>query len=60
MEREYEVIRKHEDFVVSPITDYYVDTKTTRYKAMYEKVLNELGVNKDEVITWLKKKKIIK
>jgi len=56
----YDTIRKHEDFIISPITDYYIDIKTTKYKGMYEKVLNELGVNKDEVITWLKKKKIIK
>jgi predicted RNA-binding Zn-ribbon protein involved in translation (DUF1610 family) len=57
--KEYEVLRKHGDFIESPITDYYDDTKTTKYKAAFEKVIQELGVNKDEVTTWLKKKKII-
>jgi hypothetical protein len=57
--KEYEVISKHEDFIIAPVTDYYVDIKTTKYKARFEKVIEELGVNKDEVITWLKKKKIV-
>jgi len=57
--KEYEVLRKHEDFIESPITDYYVDIKTTKYKAMFEKTIEELGINRDEVITWLKKKKVI-
>jgi len=57
--KEYEVLKKHEDFIESPITDYYVDRKTTKYKAMFEKTIEELGINRDEVTTWLKKKKII-
>ncbi len=57
--KEYEVLKKHEDFIESPITDYYVDTKTAKYKAKFEKVIEELGINRDEVTTWLKKKKII-
>ncbi len=57
--KEYEVLKKHEDFIDSPITDYYVDTKTAKYKAKFEKVIEELGINRDEVTTWLKKKKII-
>jgi hypothetical protein len=57
--KEYEVISKHEDFIIAPVTDYYVDIKTTKYKARAEKVIEELGVDKDEVISWLKKKKII-
>ena len=57
--KEYDVIRKHEDFVISPITDYYVDVKTTKYKAMYEKVLNELGVDRSEVVNWLKRKRVV-
>jgi len=57
--KEYEVIRKHEDFIISPITDYYVDIKTTKYKAKFEKVIEELGINKNEVVEWLKKKKVI-
>ena len=58
--KEYEVIRKHEDFIVSPITDYYVDTKTIKYKVMFEKTIEELGIDRDDVTTWLKKKKIFK
>lgn len=58
--KEYEILRKHEDFIESPITDYYVDTKTVKYKAKFEKILEELGISSDEVVTWLKKKKIIK
>ncbi len=46
-------------FADAPITDYYVDTKTAKYKAKFEKVIEELGINRDEVTTWLKKKKII-
>ena len=57
--KEYEVLRKHEDFIEAPLTDYYVDVKSTSYKAKFEKVIKELGINRDEVITWLKKKKII-
>lgn len=57
--KEYEVLRKHEDFIEEPLTDYYVDVKTTKYKAEFEKVIEELGIDKNEVITWLKKKKII-
>lgn len=58
--KEYEILRKHEDFVTAPITDYYVDVKTTKYKVMAEKTLEELGIDKNEVVEWLKKKKIIK
>ena len=57
--KEYEILRKHEDFVISPITDYYVDIKTTKYKAKFEKVIEELGINRDEVVEWLKRKKVI-
>ena len=57
--KEYEILRKHEDFIISPITDYYVDIKTTKYKAKFEKVIEELGINRDEVVEWLKKKKVI-
>ena len=57
--KEYEILKKHEDFIESPITDYYVDIKTTKYKAKFEKVIEELGINRDEVVTWLKKKKVI-
>jgi len=57
--KEYETLRKHEDFIMSPITDYYVDTKTTKYKLIFEKTIEELGINKDEMITWLKRKKVI-
>jgi len=57
--KEYEILRKHEDFIISPVTDYYVDIKTTKYKLMFEKTIEELGINKDEVITWLKRKKVI-
>jgi len=57
--KEYEILRKHEDFIISPITDYYVDIKTTKYKAKFEKVIEELGINKNEVVEWLKKKKVI-
>ena len=57
--KEYETLRKHEDFVISPITDYYVDIKTTKYKAKFEKVIEELGINRNEVVEWLKKKKVI-
>ncbi len=57
--KEYEVISKHEDFIISPITDYYVDIKTVKYKTKFERVIEELGINKNEVITWLKKKKVI-
>jgi predicted RNA-binding Zn-ribbon protein involved in translation (DUF1610 family) len=57
--KEYEILKQHEDFIVYPITDYYVDIKTDKYKAKFEKVVEELGINKEEVITWLKKKKVI-
>ncbi len=57
--KEYEVIRKHEDFIIGPVTDYYIDIKTTKYKAKFEKVIEELGINRDEVVEWLKKKKVI-
>ena len=57
--KEYEVLRKHEDFIIGPVTDYYVDIKTTKYKAKFEKVIEELGINRNEVITWLKRKKVI-
>ena len=57
--KEYEILRKHEDFIMSPITDYYVDIKTPKYKAKFEKVIEELGINRDEVVEWLKKKKVI-
>jgi len=57
--KEYEVIRKHEDFIVSPITDYYVDIKSSKYKVMFEKTIEELGINRDEVVEWLKNKKVI-
>ena len=57
--KEYEVIRKHEDFIVSPITDYYVDIKSSKYKIIFEKTIEELGINRNEVVEWLKNKKVI-
>ena len=57
--KEYEILKEHEDFIIYPITDYYVDIKTDKYKAKFEKVVEELGINKEEVITWFKKKKVI-
>jgi len=57
--KEHEVIRKHEDFIVSPITDYYVDIKSSKYKIIFEKTIEELGINRDEVVEWLKNKKVI-
>jgi len=56
---EYNSISKHADFIIGPVTDYYTDIKTTKYKAKFEKIIEELEVDKDEVITWLKKKKIV-
>ncbi len=47
------------DFIVSPITDYYVDIKSSKYKVMFEKTIEELGINRDEVVEWLKNKKVI-
>ncbi|MCI4407543.1 MAG: hypothetical protein JHC26_00490 [Thermofilum sp.] len=58
--KEYEVLSKHEDFIIAPITDYYTDTKSVKYKSKFEKIINELGINRDEVIEWFKKKKIVK
>jgi len=57
--KEYNSISKHADFIIGPVTDYYTDIKTTKYKAKFEKIIEELEVDKDEVITWLKKKKIV-
>ena len=57
--KEYNSISKHADFIIGPVTDYYTDTKTTKYKAKFDKIIQELGVDKDEVITWLKNKKIV-
>ena len=57
--KEYEVIRKHEDFIVSPITDYYVDIKSSKYKVIFKKTIEELGINREEVVEWLKNKKVI-
>ncbi len=48
-----------EEFIEAPLTDYYVDVKSASYKANFEKVIEELGINRDEVILWLKNKKII-
>lgn len=59
LEKEHDIISKHDDFIISPITDYYTDIKTTRYKAMFEEVIKELGVDKNEVLMWLKNKKIL-
>jgi hypothetical protein len=57
--KEYKILKEHEDFIEAPITDYYVDIKSDKYKAKFEKVVEELGIDKNEVITWLKKKKVI-
>lgn len=57
--KEYKVLKGHGDFIEAPITDYYGDVKTDKYKAKFEKVIEELGIDRNEVITWLKKKKII-
>jgi len=57
--KQYDVLKNHEDFVEAPITDYYIDVKSDKYKLMFEKTIEELGIDKNEVITWLKKKKII-
>lgn len=57
--KEYEVLSKHKEFIEAPLTDYYVDVKSASYKANFEKVIEELGINRDEVILWLKNKKII-
>ena len=57
--KEYEAIRKHEDFIVSPITDYYVDIKSSKYKVIFKKTIEELGINREEVVEWLKNKKVI-
>ncbi|MFP3202845.1 MAG: hypothetical protein RXR43_11640 [Sulfolobus sp.] len=57
--KEYEIISKHNDFIIAPLTDYYVDIKSTQYKLRFEKVLEELKINREEVIEWLKKKKVI-
>ena len=57
--KEYKVLKEHEDFIEAPITDYYVDVKSDKYKAKFEKIIEELGIDRNEVITWLKKKKII-
>ncbi|MFP3203232.1 MAG: hypothetical protein RXR43_13750 [Sulfolobus sp.] len=58
--KEYEILKTHEDFITAPLTDYYVDIKSSSYKAKFEKVAEELGINQNEVVEWLKKKKVIK
>jgi len=57
--KQYDVLKNHEDFIEAPITDYYTDVKSDKYKAVFEKTIEELGINREEVITWLKRKKII-
>jgi len=57
--KQYDELKSHEDFIEAPITDYYVDTKSDKYKLMFEKTIEELGIDKNEVIGWLKRKKII-
>ena len=43
----------------APITDYYIDVKTDKYKMMFEQTIEELGIDRNEVVTWLKKKKYV-
>ena len=58
--KEYERLKNHSDFIEVPITDSLVsNTKSVKYKEVFEKTIKELGINRDEVIEWLKKKKII-
>lgn len=55
----YDELSKHEDFIEAPITDYYVDVKSDRILAEFKKVIQEIGIDENEAIGWLKKKKII-
>ncbi|MCI4409125.1 MAG: hypothetical protein JHC26_08545 [Thermofilum sp.] len=55
----YDMLKKHEDFITAPIVDYYVDVKSDKYKQQFERVIKELGINKEEVVEWLKKKRVI-
>jgi ribosomal protein L34E len=58
--KEYEKLKNHSDFIEAPITDALVgNTKSVKYKEAFEKTIKELGINRGEVIEWLKKKKII-
>jgi hypothetical protein len=55
----YDELSKHEDFVTAPITDYYTDVKSDKILAEFRKVIQESGIDENEAISWLKKKKII-
>jgi endogenous inhibitor of DNA gyrase (YacG/DUF329 family) len=55
----YDELSKHEDFVTAPITDYYVDVKSDKILAEFRRVIQEMGVDENEAIAWLKKKKVI-
>jgi hypothetical protein len=55
----YDELSKHEDFIEAPITDYYVDVKSDKILAEFKKVIQEIGIDENEAIGWLKKKKII-
>jgi predicted RNA-binding Zn-ribbon protein involved in translation (DUF1610 family) len=57
--KQYDELKEHKDFIEAPITDYYADIKSDKYKLMFEKTIEELGIDKNEVIEWLKRKKII-
>jgi predicted RNA-binding Zn-ribbon protein involved in translation (DUF1610 family) len=58
--KEYERLKSHSDFIEAPITDSLVDnTKSVKYEEAFERTIKELGINRDEVIEWFKKKKII-
>ena len=55
----YDELSKHEDFVEALITDYYSDVKSDKILAEFKKVIREMGIDENEAIGWLKKKKII-
>jgi len=55
----YDELVKHEDFIEAPITDYYTDVKSDKILAEFKKVIQEMGIDENEAIGWLKKKKII-
>jgi predicted RNA-binding Zn-ribbon protein involved in translation (DUF1610 family) len=55
----YDQLSKHEDFIEAPITDYYADVKSDKILAEFKKVVRELGIDENEVVLWMKKKKII-
>jgi len=55
----YDELSGHEDFIEAPITDYYVDVKSDKILAEFKKVIQEMGIDENEAVVWLKKKKII-